>query len=51
VLAIAAIAPAAASAPGARASQPRARPNFLLILVDDQAMNTFTPRFMPKTFR
>jgi N-acetylglucosamine-6-sulfatase len=52
VLAIAAIAPAAASGPpGARASRAHQRPNFLLILVDDQAMNTFTPRFMPKTFR
>ncbi len=25
-------------------------PNFLLILVDDQAQNTFKPRFMPRTF-
>jgi N-acetylglucosamine-6-sulfatase len=25
-------------------------PNFLLILVDDQAQNTFKPRFMPHTF-
>ena len=25
-------------------------PNFLLILVDDQARNTFKPRFMPRTF-
>jgi N-acetylglucosamine-6-sulfatase len=28
-----------------------ARPNFLLILVDDQAMNTFTPQLMPDTYR
>src|SRR5690349_13622569 len=28
-----------------------ARPNFLLILVDDQAMNTFKPAYMPETYR
>ena len=27
------------------------RPNFLIILVDDQAMNTFKPRWMPETYR
>jgi N-acetylglucosamine-6-sulfatase len=26
-------------------------PNFLLILVDDQAMNSFTPQLMPKAYR
>jgi N-acetylglucosamine-6-sulfatase len=34
---------------GAPAGPPR--PNFLLILVDDQAMNTFRPQIMPDTYR
>ena len=52
VLAVGAIAPAgAAGRAGGQRSQSRERPNFLLILVDDQAMNTFKRRFMPHTFR
>src|SRR4051794_41941233 len=27
------------------------KPNFLLILVDDQAMNTFKPNYMPEVYR
>src|SRR4051795_13188721 len=27
------------------------KPNFLLILVDDQAMNTFKPAYMPEVYR
>lgn len=30
---------------------PQARPNFLVIQVDDQATNTFKPQYMPRTFR
>ena len=52
VLAIGVIAPPGASArTGAQRSQPREPPNFLLVLVDDQAMNTFKHRFMPHTYR
>jgi N-acetylglucosamine-6-sulfatase len=36
---------------GAQAAASEAPPNFLLVLVDDQARNSFTGRFMPKTFR
>jgi N-acetylglucosamine-6-sulfatase len=43
---------AAVVAVGARAtSAPAPSPNFLVILVDDQAMNTFTPKWMPETYR
>jgi arylsulfatase A-like enzyme len=44
----------AAVAPGAFAAttpKPPPPPNFLIILVDDQAMNTFTPQWMPETYR
>jgi N-acetylglucosamine-6-sulfatase len=53
-LALAAIGSGATSAV---ASAPPPRPispppaNVLLVLVDDQAMNTFTPRLMPKRYR
>lgn len=40
---------AAGSTPVGSAAAQRP-PNFLLILVDDQARNTFKPRFMPRTF-
>ncbi len=36
---------------GAQAAASAAPPNFLLVLVDDQAQNTFKPEFMPTTFR
>jgi N-acetylglucosamine-6-sulfatase len=50
--AICAAFPAAAAA-RSRPTSPdaRQRPNFLLILVDDQATNTFEPKLMPDTFR
>jgi N-acetylglucosamine-6-sulfatase len=46
--AAAALAASGSASPGAGAPRP---PNVLLILVDDQAMNTFTPRLMPHTYR
>ena len=45
-----AVAAAAAGAPASGAGV-ATRPNFLLILVDDQAENTFKPQFMPQTYR
>jgi arylsulfatase A-like enzyme len=41
---------AAGSAPGPNTTAP-ARPNILIVLVDDQATNTFTPALMPHTYR
>jgi arylsulfatase A-like enzyme len=35
----------------ARAQAPPGSPNFILIVVDDQADNSFRPRYMPRTFR
>jgi N-acetylglucosamine-6-sulfatase len=48
---LAAAALAAGSASRGAMSSPAPPPNVLLILVDDQAMNTFRPTLMPKTFR
>jgi N-acetylglucosamine-6-sulfatase len=46
-VAAAALAASGSASPGAGARRP---PNVLLILADDQAMNTFTPRLMPDTY-
>jgi N-acetylglucosamine-6-sulfatase len=35
----------------ARAKAPASAPNFVLIVVDDQATNSFRPGYMPQTFR
>src|SRR5437870_5558606 len=37
--------------PGASCAAAAKRPNFLIVLVDDQAENTFKPKFMPQTYR
>ena len=37
--------------PGSSRAAAAKRPNFLIVLVDDQANNTFRSRFMPQTFR
>jgi N-acetylglucosamine-6-sulfatase len=50
-LVAAAVAIAVAALPTTSTAGPENRPNFLVILVDDQASNTFTPRFMPETYR
>jgi N-acetylglucosamine-6-sulfatase len=42
---------ATALGPGASSAAAAKRPNFLIVLVDDQAENTFKPRFMPQTYR
>ena len=47
LIGIAGVAAGSTLAGSAAAQRP---PNFLLILVDDQARNTFKPRFMPRTF-
>jgi arylsulfatase A-like enzyme len=51
--ALAAIAGAATLAPHSSPAAAAAakRPNFLIILVDDQADNTFNSKFMPQTYR
>src|SRR3954447_16208397 len=36
---------------GAASASAAKRPNLLIVLVDDQAENTFKPRFMPQTYR
>jgi len=41
---------ATALSPGASTAAPARPPNFLIVLVDDQADNTFKSRFMPQTF-
>lgn len=40
-----------AGSPSAHAAKKPGRPNLLLVLVDDQATNTFNRALMPKTFR
>jgi arylsulfatase A-like enzyme len=42
---------AAASGSGGPAKAPPSAPNMLLVIVDDQAQNSFKPRFMPHTFK
>jgi arylsulfatase A-like enzyme len=50
VLVTAAVATAVAAVPTASTAGAGKPPNFLVILVDDQASNTFNSRFMPQTF-
>ena len=51
VLVTAAVATAVAAVPTASTAGAGKPPNFLVILVDDQASNTFNSRFMPETYR
>jgi N-acetylglucosamine-6-sulfatase len=53
VVTLCALAAGTVAAPGAAGAPARAHrpPNFLVILTDDQARNSFSHRYMPQTFR